>query len=430
MDWKCFDRARRNVGPVHLDLVESYAQGRSAGATSSAGARSSGCRCRSSAPSSRPAATMTTTAAGGTTGHRRPTPGTDADRHGGRRHSRAASSGRLPEAGRPARPDRHAGPRRLRHHRPVLRVPRHARRGRRHRPGPRRVVGAQRGRQRLDVQPAPGRQVAGRHATSRRPTSPPRWTAWSPPATPASRASSPTGAVDASDPATSPCSPSTAPNGNFPYLVSVFNAQTLITPVGYETGTTLDAHAERHRPLEARPATTRHRRHVRAQPRLVGRPDAARRQRVAVLRRRRHDGDGACRAARSTPSCSSRSSVATRCSTAPTSTCSSFQAADPPPDLDALRHRPVRRQGACARRSRYTFDREQMIETLFQGQADLGNDHVIAPFYPFFDDVASPQRDARTSRWPRQLLAEAGVADGLRPCSTPASCRRSPSSPS
>src|SRR5215212_717560 len=29
-------------------------------------------------------------------------------------------------------------------------------------------------------------------------------------------------------------------NGNFPYLVSIFNAQSLITPKGYTTGTTLD----------------------------------------------------------------------------------------------------------------------------------------------------------------------------------------------
>ena len=28
MDWKRFDRIRGNVGPVHLDLVESYASGR------------------------------------------------------------------------------------------------------------------------------------------------------------------------------------------------------------------------------------------------------------------------------------------------------------------------------------------------------------------------------------------------------------------
>ena len=30
------------------------------------------------------------------------------------------------------------------------------------------------------------------------------------------------------------------PNGNFPYLVSVFNAQSLITPAAYAAGTTLD----------------------------------------------------------------------------------------------------------------------------------------------------------------------------------------------
>ncbi len=28
MDWKRLDRVRREVGPVHLDLVESYAQGK------------------------------------------------------------------------------------------------------------------------------------------------------------------------------------------------------------------------------------------------------------------------------------------------------------------------------------------------------------------------------------------------------------------
>jgi peptide/nickel transport system substrate-binding protein len=28
MDWKRFDRVRSEVGPVHLDLVESYAGGK------------------------------------------------------------------------------------------------------------------------------------------------------------------------------------------------------------------------------------------------------------------------------------------------------------------------------------------------------------------------------------------------------------------
>ena len=47
------------------------------------------------------------------------------------------------------------------------------------------------------------------------------------------------GAVDTTDPNVAVFNLEGA-NGNFPYLVSVFNAQTLITPASYETGTTLD----------------------------------------------------------------------------------------------------------------------------------------------------------------------------------------------
>ena len=64
------------------------------------------------------------------------------------------------------------------------------------------------------------------------------------------------GAVDASDPATAVFT-LTSPNGNFPYLVSVFNAQTVITPVDYVTGTTLDKNSNGTGPLEADASTTR-----------------------------------------------------------------------------------------------------------------------------------------------------------------------------
>ena len=43
-------------------------------------------------------------------------------------------------------------------------------------------------------------------------------------------------------------------------------------------------------------------------------------------------------------------------------------------------------RSACASTGR------QLIETLFKGQADIGNDHVIAPIYPFFDPSV-PQRE-------------------------------------
>ena len=39
----------------------------------------------------------------------------------------------------------------------------------------------------------------------------------------------------------------------------------------------------------------------------------------------------------------------------------------------------------------FTFDREQMVSTLFQGRGVIANDHIIAPFMPFFNDSV-PQR--------------------------------------
>ncbi len=57
------------------------------------------------------------------------------------------------------------------------------------------------------------------------------------------------------------------------------------------------------------------------------------------------------------------------------------------------------------------LDRDQIIQTLFQGKADVGNDHVIAPLYPFFSDTV-PQRTRDTEK-SKALLAEAGFPDGL-----------------
>ena len=71
------------------------------------------------------------------------------------------------------------------------------------------------------------------------------------------------GAVDASDPAIAVFT-LTGPNGNFPQLVSVFNAQSVITPVDYVTGTTLDKNVQRHRTLEAGRLRPGHRRQVRS----------------------------------------------------------------------------------------------------------------------------------------------------------------------
>ena len=49
----------------------------------------------------------------------------------------------------------------------------------------------------------------------------------------------------------------------------------------------------------------------------------------------------------------------------------------------------------------------KLIQQLFQGKAELGNDHVIAPVYPYFDPSV-PQR-AQDIDKAKQLLSEAGV---------------------
>ena len=201
----------------------------------------------------------------------------------GRQHPR-----RSPGSGEDARPDRHGRPRRIRPRRPVLRVPLRSRRRRRHRPEPGHRVERQRRLDRVDVHAPRRRQVAerrrlhrrrrrrnhGAHRRSRRL---------------GSVASIAAGNVTAPDPTTVLFTLG-APNASLPYLVSIFNPQSAITPVDYAAGTHARRAARRHRPVEAGTLRPHHGRHVRAQRRLVGRHDAARHGRLAVLHRRQLDG--------------------------------------------------------------------------------------------------------------------------------------------
>ena len=59
-----------------------------------------------------------------------------------------------------------------------------------------------------------------------------------------------------------------------------------------------------------------------------------------------------------------------------------------------------------------TLDRELMVQQLFSGQGEVANDHPIAPVYQYFDAAAVPQR-TRDIEGAKKLLAEAGVS-GLK----------------
>ena len=218
------------------------------------------------------------------------------------------------------------------------------------------------------------------------------------------------GAVDATDPAVAVFNLVSA-NGNFPYLVSVYNAQTVITPVDYPVGTTLDEKPNGTGPFKFvvdawDPATgatfERNADWWGGPPPLDGSvwtffddegtmvTATAANEVDAIVQFQVNGGDAlfnktdfnvlAMRAA-------THRQIWMRC------------------DEGQFADKRVRQALALS------IDRDQLIETLFRGQADIGNDHVIAPLYPFFSDTV-PQR-TRDIEAAKALLEEA-EATGLR----------------
>ena len=216
------------------------------------------------------------------------------------------------------------------------------------------------------------------------------------------------GAVDTSDP-TKAVFTLVSPNGNFPYLVSVYNAQAVITPVAFTVGTTLDQAPNGTGPFKFvvdawDPATgasfERNDAWWGGQPALEGSvwsffddegtmvTATAGGEVDAIVQFQVNGGDAlfndanfnvlAMRAA-------THRQIWMRC------------------DEGQFADKRVRQALAL------TIDRDQLIETLFRGQADIGNDHVIAPLYPFFSDTV-PQR-TRDIEAAKALLEEAGVPD-------------------
>jgi hypothetical protein len=57
----------------------------------------------------------------------------------------------------------------------------------------------------------------------------------------------------------------------------------------------------------------------------------------------------------------------------------------------------------------HTLDREAMVQALFKGKADIGNDNVIAPVYPYADPSV-PQRPKDIAK-AKELLQAAGVSN-------------------
>ncbi|HEV8404217.1 MAG TPA: ABC transporter substrate-binding protein [Candidatus Limnocylindrales bacterium] len=196
-------------------------------------------------------------------------------------------------------------------------------------------------------------------------------------------------------------------NGNFPYLVSVFNAQTLITPKDYVAGTTLDK-----------------------DPNGTGAWKLATYNAQTGATFTRNDAWWGGK----TPLDGTEWIFFD--ATGPMVTAYQGQQVDAIVQFDVLSgqslltdpnfnliateaalHRQIWMRcdtGQFAKKEvrqalAYTFDRPALIQQLFQGKAQLGNDHVIWQGYPYFDPSV-PQR-AQDIDKAKSLLAAAGVSN-------------------
>ncbi len=223
------------------------------------------------------------------------------------------------------------------------------------------------------------------------------------------------GSTDSSDPAVAVISLIEA-NGNFPVLVSLFNAQSLITPADYTDGTTLDARPEGSgaRMLDDWDASTFVAKFVRNPNWWGGTPplegvelrgfaDIS----TAVTAMQSRDID----AIQQFPVIGGEGLLND----------SNFTVLSPP----SANHRQVwfnTQQGQFTdplvrQALAWTLDRPQMVDTLWAGRAEIGNDHPVLSTLPFYDPDAVPQR-VRDIDQARQLLSDAGLEGVSAACET------------
>jgi peptide/nickel transport system substrate-binding protein len=197
-------------------------------------------------------------------------------------------------------------------------------------------------------------------------------------------------------------------NGNFPYLVSVFNAQTVITPAGYATGTTLDAMPDGTGAwkLESYDQATGAR-FVRNDAWWGGATPLDSVEWVFF------DETGPMVAAYQGGQIDAIVQFDVFSGTALFND-ANFQVNEAKTanhrqiwfrtDTGQFTDKRVRQAVALS------LDRDAMVQQLFQGRGEVANDHVIFGIYPYFDE-AQPQR-ARDVAQAQALLADAG-ATGL-----------------
>ncbi|MGI9600716.1 MAG: ABC transporter substrate-binding protein [Acidimicrobiales bacterium] len=215
------------------------------------------------------------------------------------------------------------------------------------------------------------------------------------------------GSVDATDPAVAVITLE-EPNGNFPVLVSGFNAQSLITPADYSDGTTLDGRPEGTGAwkFESHDPTTFTTNYVRNDSWWGGTTPL---DSIEIRGFEDLDGTGVTAMQSRDVDMIQQFQVIGGSGLIEDD---SFTLLEPP----AFTHRQIwfhvengqftdpRVRQALA----YTLDREQMVNTLFEGRATIGNDHPVPSTLAFFDEAAVEQR-TRDIAMAQQLLSDAGV---------------------
>lgn len=205
-----------------------------------------------------------------------------------------------------------------------------------------------------------------------------------------------------------------AANGNLPVLVSIYNPQSLITPPDYSDGTTLDARAagtgpwifDEHDPISFRTRLTANENYWGGRPILdsiVLQGFESEGNKVAAMQAGELDmvqDFGAVAGANLVNA--DNFTVLRPPSSNHRQLWFNTQLPEGGPFTDPRVRRAV---GFC-------LDRQQMVDTLFDGNAIIGNDHPVHPTLPFFDEGAVEQR-TRDIPMAMQLLSDAGYPDGL-----------------
>ncbi len=198
-------------------------------------------------------------------------------------------------------------------------------------------------------------------------------------------------------------------NGNLPVLISIYNPQSLITPVDYDDGSTLDARAAGTGPwiLDSHDPNTFTTTFTANEDYWGGRPNL---DSITLIGFETEGNKVAAMQARELDMIQDFGAVAG----SSLLNDGEFSVLSPP----SANHRQLwfntqlpsggpftdaRVRQAIA----YCLDRQQMVDTLFDGRAILGNDHPVHPSLPFFNADATPQRE-RDIELARQLLADAG----------------------